>query len=181
MGYRDCQWLKLPNLLTLSRIVIVPFFVYAYLSPNGQLLSSVLLVLSGISDMLDGFLARRLNLVTYLGKMLDPIADKLTQLAILCCLSLRYPLFPLLLVVFLVKELLTLAAGVILYRKKIEICGAKWFGKLATCFFYVSSIAIVLFPMIPISYVNVAILVNLVLFVFAFVRYVPVFFALKNN
>lgn len=175
------QLIKIPNLLSLLRILLIPFFIAAYLSNNNPLLAPLLLVASGITDMLDGMIARRFHMITDLGKILDPVADKLTQLAILSCLALHYPLFISLLCVFLTKELLTLVGGLLLYHRRIHPGSAKWFGKLATCFFYLSSIVIVMFPAMKLTYVNGLIWVNIALLVFAFIRYIPVFFLLKKT
>ena len=87
------QLKSIPNILSLVRILLIPFFLWAFLWKRSYLLSSGLLIFSGLTDLCDGYIARRFNMVTELGKVLDPVADKLTQLAILFCLSLRYPVF----------------------------------------------------------------------------------------
>ena len=97
------QNLTVPNALSVLRIVIIPFFAWFFL--KDQLLEAVaLLVLSGLSDCVDGFLARKLNQVTELGKMLDPLADKLTQGVVAICLAVKFPVIGPLLLVFIIKE-----------------------------------------------------------------------------
>lgn len=109
------------------------------------------------------------------------MADKLTQLTILLCLALRYPIFWAMLLVLLVKELLMLIGGLVLLKKHIHPGSAKWFGKLATCFFYISMAFIVLWPKLPPHMVNTIILINILLFAFALMMYIPVFFTLKRG
>lgn len=180
MRTAEKQIFKIPNLLSILRIALIPVFAWAYLYSGGSLLPGAILAVSGITDMLDGFIARRFNMITELGKVLDPVADKLTQFVIFLCLSVRYPLFGVLFLVFFIKEILMLAGGVILYRRHIRPGAAKWFGKLATCFFYLSSLLIVFVPLLDERYINMLIIINLALFLFALVRYIPVFFTLKK-
>ncbi|TCL41082.1 CDP-alcohol phosphatidyltransferase family protein [Harryflintia acetispora] len=175
------QLKSIPNILSLVRILLIPFFLWAFLWKRSYLLSSGLLIVSGLSDLCDGYIARRFNMVTELGKVLDPVADKLTQLAILFCLSLRYPVFLAALAVFAVKELLMLTGGILLFRKRIHPGSAKWFGKLATFFFYLSTIVIVLIPTLDERVVNTVVLLNILLLLFALARYIPIFFSLKKG
>ncbi|MCI8623989.1 MAG: CDP-alcohol phosphatidyltransferase family protein [Provencibacterium sp.] len=178
------QLFSIPNLLSMARIAIIPLFIWTYLEtgPGGSyLLSSALLIASGLTDMLDGLIARRFNQITDLGKILDPVADKLTQLAILVCLTLRHPHFIFLFLIFALKELLMLTGGLLLLRRHIHPGSAKWFGKIATCFFYISMILVVLFPRLPPQVVDGIVLINLLLSVFALLMYIPVFFMLKKG
>ena len=136
------QNLTVPNALSVLRIVIIPFFAWFFL--KDQLLEAVaLLVLSGLSDCVDGFLARKLNQVTELGKMLDPLADKLTQGVVAICLAVKFPVIGPLLLVFIIKELGMLCCAVVLLKMKKRPCAAKWYGKVATVMFYFSVGAIV--------------------------------------
>lgn len=131
-----------PNAMSALRIVLVPFFAVMYL--RGELgVAVALLVLSGLTDMLDGLVARRFNQITDLGKMLDPFADKLTQGVVAMCVAIRFPAIRLLLVLLILKELLMLSCAVVLLRKHKRPCAAKWYGKVATVMFYVSVGAIV--------------------------------------
>lgn len=129
--------LTVPNALSALRIVIVPFFAWAFLSGHVAL-SAILLGLSGLTDCFDGMIARKLNQVTDLGKMLDPLADKLTQGIVALCLAVRFPSIRILLLIFVAKELGMLCCAVILLQKKKRPCAAKWYGKVATVMFYVS-------------------------------------------
>lgn len=136
------QNLTVPNLLSVVRIAIVPFFAY-YFMRDDIVISVVLIGLSGLSDAVDGFIARRFNQVTELGKILDPFADKITQATVAVCLAIKYPTICPLLILLIVKELAMLSLSVALLKKMRKPCAAKWYGKVATTLFYVSVIAIV--------------------------------------
>ncbi len=131
-----------PNAMSVLRILIVPFFAALYL--GGNVPGAVaLLVLSGLTDMLDGLIARRFNQITELGKMLDPFADKLTQGVVALCIAIRFPAIRPLLLLFILKELFMLCCAVVLLKKHKRPCAAKWYGKVATVMFYASVSAIV--------------------------------------
>ncbi len=135
--------ITVPNGMSVLRILLVPVFAAFYL--NGNLPAAVTtLVISGVTDMLDGLIARRFNQITDLGKMLDPFADKLTQGVVALCIAIRFPSIRPLLVLFILKELLMLSCAVVLLKKHKRPCAAKWYGKVATVMFYMSVSAIVL-------------------------------------
>lgn len=166
------QLKAIPNLLSLLRIILIPVFMWSYLnarSPEEFFISSLILIASGLTDMLDGMIARRFHMITDLGKILDPVADKLSQFAIIACLIVRYPVFTALLLVFIIKEVLMMIGGILLFKRKIHPGGAKWFGKLATCFFYVTTISVVLFPSIQTGTIHLIIFLNMVLLTFALI------------
>lgn len=134
--------LTIPNAMSVMRILIVPFFAAFYL--RGNLPVAVgLLVLSGLTDMLDGLVARHFNQITDLGKMLDPFADKLTQGVVALCIAIRFPAIRPFLLLFILKELLMLCCAAVLLKKHKRPCAAKWYGKVATVMFYASVSAIV--------------------------------------
>lgn len=136
------QNLTIPNALSVLRVLIIPFFAWFFM--RDQLAAAVvLLVLSGLSDCVDGFIARRLNQVTELGKMLDPLADKLTQGVVALCLAMKFPVIGPVLLVFILKELVMLCCAIGLLKKKKRPCAAQWYGKVATVMFYVSVALIV--------------------------------------
>lgn len=137
------QNLTIPNALSLLRIVVVPFFAVAFL--KGHLLAAaILLVVSGLSDLFDGLIARKFNQITELGKMLDPLADKLTQGVVALCLAVKFPAICPVLVIFICKELGMLCCAAVLLKKRKRPCAAKWYGKVATVMFYISVGVIVL-------------------------------------
>ena len=136
------QNLTVPNALSVLRILIIPFFAWFFM--RDQLAAAVvLLVLSGLSDCVDGFIARRLNQVTELGKMLDPLADKLTQGVVALCLAMKFPVIGPVLLVFILKELVMLCCAIGLLKKKKRHALSQSYGKVATVMFYVSVALIV--------------------------------------
>lgn len=176
--------MNLPNLLSIFRIVLIPVFSYVYLTAQEQpwfYIAALILLISGLTDLLDGLIARKFNLVTQLGKILDPLADKLTQAAACIVLGIRNPGFWLILALFIVKELLMLAAGVKLYRRDHRLDGARWFGKLYTVVFYVIMLMIVAFPNLESTWVFGLLLVMAGFMLFAFVMYIPVFLKLNRR
>ena len=177
---------NLPNILSFTRIIIIIPFVLYFLNDD-YLLSAAMLALSGLSDMLDGVIARKLDQITQLGKILDPVADKLTLTAVVICMGIKFPEIFILVVILSVKDLSMLLAGSYLLKKGIEPPAAKWYGKLATVFFYVSVIIIVALkalygiadPRISISLLTATALLML----FALFRYFLIFLRLikANN
>lgn len=122
----------IPNLLSFFRLLLIPVIVWLYSVKQAEVLTLLILILSAVTDMADGYIARKWNMVSDLGKALDPVADKLTQVATLGCLLGRYPYIWPVLGILVVKEILT---GIMsLYAVKVsgQVRGADWHGKLCT-------------------------------------------------
>ncbi|HHZ06408.1 MAG TPA: CDP-alcohol phosphatidyltransferase family protein [Clostridiales bacterium] len=132
----------IPNLISILRILVIAPFVVFFLREE-YFVAFALIVISGVSDMMDGWIARRFNQVTELGKVLDPIADKLTLVAVIVCVGILIPGIIPLVVILVVKDLLMLCGGFVLLKQRIAPPAAKWFGKLATIIFYFSVVIIV--------------------------------------
>ena len=129
----------IPNALTIVRFVLIPFIVYFILT--GQYIAAfIMLTMSGLTDILDGFIARRFNFITNFGKLIDPLADKATQVSVLASLTFKgiVPLW-ILLIVFL-KEFIMVSGASFLYGKKLVV-SSRWYGKLATVLFYIAIVA----------------------------------------
>ncbi len=138
----EWKW-NIPNALSLLRIALIPVFAVLYLLRLDMWAFGVLLV-SGLTDCVDGFVARRFNMITDCGKLLDPLSDKLTQVTVVVCLTTRYPeLLPLTVLCF-VKELSQGIGGILLLKKNVQAQGARWFGKVSTVLFYATMLVIVL-------------------------------------
>ncbi len=137
------QNLTIPNLISVIRIVLIPFFIYFYFDDKLDI-AIALLVLSALSDCIDGYIARKFNQITELGKILDPFADKLTQGCIAICLAIDFPTISLFLFCLIAKELLMLIMASSLLAKKKKPGESKWFGKLSTVLFYISTGVIIL-------------------------------------
>ena len=143
---------SVPNILTYLRFILIPFFVWVYVTakaPSDYFLAAVLILLSGFTDVADGFIARHFNMVTDWGKAVDPVADKLTQAAIAFCLVFRFPGMWILLTLFIIKELYMGIASLVLLRKGKKLDGAMWFGKLSTAVFYLVMMVLIAYPPMP--------------------------------
>ena len=142
--------IKIPNILCYLRILMVPLFLHIYFTADEQndfYIATFVVMASGLTDFLDGQLARRLNMVTDLGRIIDPLADKLTQLAMLAALTVRVKYMYLLVIFLVVKELLTSILGFFVMRyAKRRLNGAKWYGKVCTAVLYVIMLALVASP-----------------------------------
>lgn len=128
--------LTVPNLLSAFRLLLVPVIVWLYCGEENYPLTACALLLSGATDIADGFIARRFHMVSDLGKVLDPVADKLTQAAALACLLTRFPAVWWLLGVLMGKEIIMASMGIFVIRRTGVVHGAEWHGKLATCLIY---------------------------------------------
>ncbi|MFQ6791198.1 CDP-alcohol phosphatidyltransferase family protein [Thomasclavelia sp.] len=135
----ETNFFSIPNCLCYFRILLIPVFLLVYFYADWQhhyLIAALILVLSGFSDFLDGFIARKYNMVTDFGKLIDPIADKLTQFTIAITLLFNYPLAWILLIIIVLKDGMLGLVGLYLYDYGLRIKGASWWGKVATAYFY---------------------------------------------
>lgn len=125
-----------PNILTMIRFFLIPAILY-FIFTEQYIAAFIMLTISGLTDVLDGIIARKFNCITNFGKLIDPLADKTTQISILAALTFKgiIPLW-MLLVVF-VKEFAMIAGASFLYGKELVV-SSRWFGKLATVLFYLA-------------------------------------------
>ncbi|MBR5501683.1 MAG: CDP-alcohol phosphatidyltransferase family protein [Oscillospiraceae bacterium] len=161
---------SIPNLFTYLRIALIPVFIDFYYDEDFGAAFAVL-VLSFLSDGADGFIARRFNMITDLGKALDPIADKLSQAAIVFCAGKTAPIMFVLLGVHIAKELAMLILSCYLYKQTGRVYGARWYGKWCTVLIYCASAVLLLWRDMPAA-VAAALAVSCIAFVlFCFVKY----------
>lgn len=116
--------------------MLIPVIVWLYCIKKEYVLTAVVLVVSGVTDVVDGFIARSFGLVSNLGKALDPVADKLTQLATLFCLVTRFHLMAIPIVLMFVKETIVGVSGILVIKRTGIVCGADWHGKVTTVLLY---------------------------------------------
>ena len=124
-----------PNILVYIRILLVPVFIYIYINAREErdyYIALGVMVIAFLTDFFDGKIARKFNLVTDLGKILDPIADKLYQFAVAICLVAKYRLMLLVVIIIFIKELIMGLMGLVLLDKGGKVFGAKWYGKICT-------------------------------------------------
>lgn len=127
---------NIPNILSVIRIILVFVFVAVFFAPISKVWALVIFLTAGATDVVDGFLARKFNWITDLGKVLDPFADKLMQCTVLVCLCIEKVVPIWFVVIFFVKEILTLLIGFIVIRRRSVVVVSKWYGKTAVCLFY---------------------------------------------
>ncbi len=151
--------LTIPNILSFFRICLIPVIVWLYVYKKEYTWTACVLILSGVTDMVDGFIARRFNMISNVGKVLDPIADKLTQAVMLICLFTRFPMMIVPLILMLVRELFMGVTGLLIIKKTGNVLGACWHGKVATCLLYVMMILHVFWYDIPVMASDFAIAV----------------------
>ena len=139
------KW-NIPNVLSLMRIALIPVFMGLYFAHRDGWAFAALL-LSGLTDAVDGWIARRFNQITDCGKLLDPLSDKLTQVAVVISVATRYAeLWPLAALCF-VKETCQAIGGILMLKRQREVRGSLWFGKVSTAVFYGSMLVLVLFAL----------------------------------
>ena len=141
--------LTIPNLLSLFRLLLIPLIIWMYTFKKEYFAAGTLLILSGLTDLADGFIARHFNAVSNVGKILDPIADKLTQAAMLFGLVTRFPLMAAPLGVLVLKEIFIGTTGLLMIRKTGVVIGADFHGKVATTLLYIMMILHIFWISIP--------------------------------
>lgn len=174
----------IPNLLSLFRIALIPVYLHIYLnadSPDDYTAAAVVLAVSCMTDMVDGKIARKFNMITNLGKVLDPMADKLTQLALMICLSVRHKALRYLLMLFLVKEFFQFFAMLGALRQGKALDGALMSGKVSTTVLFTSLIVMVLLPGLSEKATNIITGICLVFLLIAFADYVRAYFGKEKK
>ena len=162
----------IPNLLSILRICMIPLFIWLYCAKHDCQLTALILLLSGLTDVMDGYIARRFHMVSDLGKVLDPLADKLTQAAMLFCLLTQFPMMIIPLCLLLLKEISTGIATLTVIQKTGRIKGAKWHGKVTTCFLYGMMLLHLFWPTIPFFVSTFTISLCVVMMLISYVLYI---------
>lgn len=141
---------QIPNILTMIRFLLIPVII-GYIIDESYIMAFVFLTISGLTDILDGYIARRFNFITNFGKLIDPLADKATQIAIIGTLTFIdiIPLWILVIIVF--KEVIMIAGASFLYGKELVV-SSKWYGKLATVLLYAAIVASLLIRQFNLSF-----------------------------
>lgn len=166
---------RIPNMLTILRFLIIPLIIISIF--QGDYISGIILfTISGITDILDGFIARKFNLISNFGKLMDPLADKLTQISVLTSLVLVHIIPTWILVIVILKELIMVMGASFLYGKNVVVY-SKWYGKLATVLFYLAIVISLIIKQLNITgllyYIDIAIYcVALISTVFSLIMYV---------
>ncbi|MCL2772097.1 MAG: CDP-diacylglycerol--glycerol-3-phosphate 3-phosphatidyltransferase [Oscillospiraceae bacterium] len=162
------QFIKLkyiPNILSVIRIMMVPLFIYLFFGYYERIyLSLCIYLLAGLTDIVDGFLARRFNWITNTGKLLDPLADKFMQCSVLVCFTVKGFIPWWLVVLFVFRELFMICGGIIVLKKIKMTVKSNWYGKGTTAVFYAIAFAVFIFKLFNL---NVSVVIYVVLFTLA--------------
>ena len=161
------QIFTLPNFLSFGRILLIPLIVWLYVFEGDYFSALWVILLSTATDVLDGYIARKFEIVTDFGKMIDPVADKLTQITVLACLAFRFPLMFVLLLIMLVKELISLSLRLRLFYERDRVYSSALHGKANTVILYIVICSHVVFY----SVINPNLSVALILFSSGFMIY----------
>ena len=136
--------MNIPNVLTIIRFLLIPGFVYFFFSPAeyGIRIAIVIFVVAGLTDILDGYIARKYNIITRLGIVLDPLADKLMLLTVLISITLKNQIPLWIIVVVAIKETLLILGAITLFNDHDIVVPANRFGKVSTIAFYIAILAV---------------------------------------
>lgn len=176
------ELLTIPNFLSIFRLLLIPVYTRMYLQAESSLdyyLAGTVLGISCLTDLVDGKIAREYHMVSNTGKLLDPLADKLTQLALILSLSRVYRILYPVLILFLVKEVFQCITLLMFARKGKFLPGALMSGKICTAALFISLLLLVLFPDIPYAAVHILVAMDSVFLLYAFWGYGNAYFG-KN-
>ena len=173
--------LTIPNLLSLVRFLLIPLIIWLYIGEDNNYAALGVIIVSALTDVVDGFVARRFNMVSNLGKIIDPFADKLTLGTIIICLVSKYSLMLALVVLFAVKEVLMGVMGLIVLKKKESINSARWFGNVNTATLYIVTSLLILIPKMPLTVANVLIIFCGIITIFALIFYARFYYNILIN
>lgn len=170
---------KIPNILCYIRILLVPLFLYIFFTatePKDYYLATSVVMISGATDFLDGQIARKFNMVTDLGKIIDPVADKLMQLAMVVALTWKIQYMYIVVILFILKECVSsIVAFIVLKTVKRRLNGAKWYGKVCTTVLYAVMLILVAFPQIDLAVQHCLLIVCGAALAMAFIMYVRLY------
>ena len=165
----------IPNILTVIRLIFVPFVVIAIAKEN-YILGLILFTISSVTDVLDGIIARKFNLISDFGKLMDPLADKLTQISVLVTLTIKgiIPLW--IIIVLIIKEVILISGAAFLYGKELVV-SSRWYGKLTTVLMFVAVISSLLVRSFNFVQFDIYIYyVVVVLAIFSLISYIHYFY-----
>lgn len=169
----------IPNLLSLFRLVLIPVYVVIYLNAQDDTdhyIAAGILAVSCLTDAIDGKIARHFNMISTVGKILDPIADKATQFTLIVCLAIRNPVLWILVCLFFIKECFQLIAGLMTLRKGQMLSGALISGKICTTVLFVSLIVLVMMPQLSETVIFAITTLDCVVGLIAFICYARVYY-----
>lgn len=168
------ELLTIPNLLSLFRFLLIPVYVAIYINASKSedyILAASILAVSCLTDLIDGKIARHFNMISTVGKVLDPLADKATQFTLIVCLAVKHRIIRYMVCLFFVKEMFQLVAGLLNYKKGRMLRGALLTGKICTTVLFVSLIVMVLLPDLPENIISIITLIDIAFLTLSFADY----------
>lgn len=169
--------LTIPNFISVIRLVLIAPFMITFINEN-YIAAAIIVVASGLSDCVDGFIARKFNQMSELGKIIDPLADKLTLIAVSICIIIIEPYVLAFMIVLFLKDFIMMLGGTYLLKNGIVPPKSKWYGKLGTVLFYLSAVIIVVLEIIEKDNFIVTIVllsVTSAVMIFALIKYFQIF------
>ena len=171
---------SVPNVLSMIRLALIPLYIIIYLNASSishYYISAGILAVSCLTDLVDGQIARRFNMITTIGKVLDPLADKFTQFTLILCLAIRknIPILWALIILFIAKELFQLIAGSMILRKGKILAGAVLPGKICTAMLFISLVLMIMLPELSNRVVEIICIVDAIFLIISFAAYVLVY------
>lgn len=171
---------SIPNVLSMIRLALIPLYIVIYLNAESDFhyyVSAGILAVSCLTDLIDGKIARHFNMITTVGKVLDPLADKATQFTLILCLAIRRnrPLLWLLIALFVVKESFQLIAGSLILRKGKILSGAVLPGKICTAILFVTLVLMIMLKDLSDRAIDVIAIIDGVFLFISFISYILVY------
>lgn len=167
----------IPNILSIIRLLMAPVFVAVYFSgrENSTVMAAIVYIVASLTDILDGMIARRFNMTSELGKILDPLGDKVMTFTVLICITVGGIIPVCVVLIFAIKEILMGLGGFLLHRRIMSIPGSNILGKSATVVFFVVCTSLMLFPQISTAAAAAMMSVAVIIMLVAFCSYIKTF------
>lgn len=127
----------IPNYLTIIRLILVPI-IFALILYEHYTMAIIVYIIANLTDVLDGYIARKFNLISDFGKLMDPLADKITQVGTILALILKRIIPFWILIIISLKEITMIVVASVLFKKKIVTVHSKWYGKAATVLLFIA-------------------------------------------
>ena len=163
--------ITIPNVLSFFRLLLIPIITWLYIKKKNYYMTVIVLGLSGLTDVIDGIIARKFNMISDFGKAFDPIADKLTQIIVLFCLVFRFDFMIVPLILLIIKEVFAGITGLLTIKKTHQVHGAVWHGKTTTVCLYILMTIHIIWYTIPVHVSNILILLCTVMMLFSAILY----------
>lgn len=174
--------MNIPNLLTMLRITLIPIYLLIFFSniKNRIIIAGILFILAGFTDVLDGFIARKYKIITKLGTVLDPFADKMMTFAVLISFTWSKLIPPWILIAIGIKETIMILGGIILYFfRDNQVLPSNQYGKVATLFFYAATLSVIFH--LPHLMVKALFIITVILNLVAFVNYLTIYLSMRKD